>query len=158
MVEEKPAMDNNKKVDDEQKSASTKTSKSLAKPNVVKPDIAEVAEETEPETEDFTGENTYNDLDEIKETMAGKLAVETEKNRRYRFHYKFYNEKLYLLGDFKDSPYEILELNSNGGRRYFLFYQGDYYRLSPDKLKPTPLEKLVDETLVEELRIIQQNK
>ena len=158
VVEEKPAKTNKKKRDDGNESASLKTSKSLAQPNVVRPDIAEVTEEKEPETEDFAEEETYSDLDDIKETMTDKLAVETDKNRRYSFHYKFYNEKLYLLGDFKDSPYEILELNSSGGRRYFLFYEGDYYRLSPDKLKPTPLEKLTDETMVEELRIIQQNK
>jgi hypothetical protein len=147
-----------KKQDEPDKTATADAAKTMAKPHVVRPDIAEITEEKEPETEDFVEEKTYNDLDEINETMAGKLAVETEKSRRYRFHYKFYNEKLYLIGDFKDSPYEILELNARGSKRYFLFYEGVYYRLSPDKVKPTPLEKITDEALVDELRIIQQNK
>lgn len=127
-------------------------------PEVVRPDIAQITEEQEPETGEMVEEENYNNMDEITESVSGQLAVEIEKNRKFRFHYKFYNEKLYLLGDFKDSPYEIIELNSRNGTKYFLYYEGNYYRLSPDRLKPTPLEQLTDEKLVDELQIIQQNK
>lgn len=142
--------------DEEQKEQ--KISAPTPAPTVVRPDIAEISEESEPETGEMVEEDRLNEVGEIPEGITDQLTVETEKSRRFDFHYKFYNGKLFLLGDFTDAPYEIIELNSSSGKKYFLYYHGSYYRLSPSKVKPTPLEKLADEGVIEELQIIQQNK
>ena len=61
------------------------------------------------------------------------VAVETAKKDDNMFHYQYYSGKLYLYGDFRDIPYEILELNSANGKRLFIFYDNAYYKISDDQ-------------------------
>lgn len=86
------------------------------------------------------------------------VAVETAKKDGDMFHYQYYNGKLYLYGDFRDIPYEILELNSANGKRLFIFYNNAYYKIKDDQHGITPLEELTDQDIIKKLEIIQANK
>lgn len=86
------------------------------------------------------------------------VAVETAKKDSDMFHYQYYSGKLYLYGDFRDNPYEILELNSANGKRLFIYYNGAYYRILDDQQEITPLEILTDQSIIKKLEIIQANK
>ncbi len=128
-----------------------------AKPTVVKPELTvgfDNAIEEEGKIEE-TGLSATND---VKENTKSKMEIETVKTRRHKFHYKFYNNRLYLLGDFSKSPYEIIELNSNSGKKYFLLYQDNYYKLEPNQQKPTRLHKIENDSIIKELKIIKEYK
>jgi hypothetical protein len=158
VIAEKPATPI---IEEEDKTSSTTSIKSTVPPNkpeVVRPEIAGDLDEDEMVTEDISSENNFNTIEEIKENIESKVEVEAEKSRKYPFHYKFYNNKLFLLGDFKNSPYEIIELNSAKGKKYFLYYEGSFYRLYSDRMKPAPLEKVDDKSIIDELNIIMDNK
>ncbi len=146
-----------KKKSEKEHNAVTKEQK-INQPNVVKPDMTigfeeEVADE---------GNLEENEADvTIRETAApaeSKMEVETVKDKRHKFHYKFYNNRLYLIGDFSKSPYEIIELNSSSGKKYFLYYQDNYYKLETGRQKPTPLHKIENDSIIKELSIIQKYK
>jgi hypothetical protein len=151
-VEETPAPARDE--DASKVTASKKSTPKPSKPQVVRPEIAEEPAEDDLITENIAEESNYNTIEEIKENIESTVEIETEKSRRYSNHYKFYNNKLYLLGDFKNSPYEIIELNSSKGKDYFLYYEDNFYRLYKDVVKPAPLEKVEDEAILDELKII----
>ncbi len=136
----------------------TAAKQKVTKPKVVRPDMNidfddEVSDENmAEETEAASG------IEEVKTVTESKMEVETVKDKRHRFHYKFYNNRLYLLGDFSKSPYEIIELNSGSGKKYFLYYQNNYYQLKTDRQKPTPLNKVENDSIIKELSIIQKYK
>jgi len=86
------------------------------------------------------------------------VAVETARKDENMFHYQYFNGKLYLYGDFRENPYEILELNSANGKRLFIFYNDNYYRILDDQQQITPLVQLTDQDIIKKLDIIQANK
>ena len=86
------------------------------------------------------------------------VEVETAKRDSDMFHYQYYSSKLYLYGDFRDNPYEILELNSANGKRLFIYYNRTYYRIMDNQQEITPLEELTNLDIIRKLEIIQANK
>ena len=86
------------------------------------------------------------------------VAVETARKDSDLFHYQYYSGKLYLYGDFRDNPYEILELNSVNGKRLFIYYNNEYYRIKDNQKEITALEVLTDQDTIKKLEIIQANK
>lgn len=95
-----------------------------------------------------------------QEGLMGNNVVKVETARRDSdmFHYQYYSGKLYLYGDFRDNPYEILELNSANGKRLFMYYNNNYYRIIDDQQDITPLEELTNLDIIKKLEIIQANK
>lgn len=84
------------------------------------------------------------------ETKSG-IEVKVDNSTNNKFHYKFNNKKLYLLGDFDSKTYEILELNSYKGKQMYLFYNNSYYQLNHNKTEASPLQKITDSKLIDEL-------
>ena len=97
---------------------------------------------------------------ENKVDSEGVSAVEIETDGDYKntFHYKFYNSKLYLYGDFKNIPYEIIEFNTVSGKSLYLYYQGNFYYLELNQMEVTPLQKINEEQLIEELDSLRVKK
>jgi hypothetical protein len=71
------------------------------------------------------------------------LHVEV-KNTKKQFHYQYYNDKLFLYGDFNSSPYEIFELNSKKDKELYLFYNNEFYGLKQGQTKVTALQLIKD--------------
>ncbi len=135
-----------------------KDKKEAAQPKVIQPDVIDTFEDEEFKTEEVKVEKSISDMEEIKEGIESTVEIATVKDKRNKFHYKFYNNKLYLLGNFKEMPYEIIELNSKRGKRYFLYYNEHFYKLEKNQMKPAPLVEIENDSLINELKIIQMNK
>lgn len=140
------------------KNTDTKVEPKIIQPNVVLPDVVESFDDEYFETKDINSENQINNLDKIKENVESKVEVATVKDKRNKFHYKFFENKLYLLGSFNDMPYEIIELNLSKGKSYFLYYNDSFYKLNSEQVKPAPLQKIENDSLVNELKIIRLNQ
>ena len=158
---EKPAMDiiTQEKPKEETVAKNTEAVEpQIIEPNVIQPDVVESFEDEDVTSNEINPDNQINTIDNIKETMEGTVEVSTVKDKKNKFHYKFFENKLYLLGSFDDMPYEIIELNSTKGKSYFLYYNNSYYKLNSDQIKPAPLVKIENDSLVNELKIIQSNQ
>jgi hypothetical protein len=116
----------------------------------------------DPSLEDNGDETLEIPTPELGETEVSEnpvLEVETTKESSNEFfHYQYYSGKLYLYGDFTDNPYEIIELNSASGKKLFMFYNGNYYRIFDNKVDLTPLQAVKDQDIIKELDIIKENK
>lgn len=127
-------------------------------PVVIEPDVVEMFDESDFESEEINVTNQISHLEKVKEDVESAVEVTTIKDKKNKFHYKFFENKLYLLGSFNEMPYEILELNTKSGKSYFLYYNNSFYKLQTDQLKPAPLVKIENDSLVNELKIIQLNQ
>lgn len=134
-----------------------KTEPMVIQPNVIEPDVAEPFDDDAGDIEEIATENQVNNLDNIKENVESTVEIATVKDKRNKFHYKFFENKLYLLGSFNDMPYEIIELNAATGKSYFLYYDDSFFKLNAEQAKPAPLVKIENDSLVYELKIIQSN-
>lgn len=140
------------------KNTETKVEPKVIQPNVIEPDVVEPFEDEHGDIEEIASENQANNLDNIKENVESTVEIATVKDKRNKFHYKFFENKLYLLGSFNDMPYEIIELNAATGKSYFLYYNDSFYKLNAEQAKPAPLVKIENDSLVNELKIIQSNQ
>lgn len=140
------------------KNIETKAEPVIIQPNVIQPDVVEAFEDEDILSEDIGVDNQSNSLDNIKENVESTVEIATVKDKRNKFHYKFFENKLFLLGNFNEMPYEIIELNSSKGKSYFLYYNDSYFKLNSEQLKPAPLVKIENDSLVNELKIIQSNQ
>jgi hypothetical protein len=87
-----------------------------------------------------------------KLSTKSSIAVVTEVDKRYNFHYQFRENKLFLYGSFEKNFYEIMEFFSNNKRTMFLFYKDNYYLLSDADEKVKPLTAINDAALLKKLR------
>ena len=92
--------------------------------------------------------------DEIgpKVSTKSSIAVVTEVDKRYNFHYQFRDNKLFLYGSFEKNFYEIMEFFSNNKRTMFLYYKDNYYLLNDADEKVKPLAPINDAALLKKLR------
>jgi hypothetical protein len=93
-------------------------------------------------------------------TIKGRvhsIEIENRIEGKFQFHYKYFQNKLYLYGDFI-SPYEILELNNEREKKLYLFHEDVYYAIQENQEKITPLKPITQSRLIKELNIIKENK
>ena len=137
---------------EEAKVAEKSPSKTEKTVEVVKPKVIEHFEDEHPEESNTTLEAPKNKLEEsVVADGLSTVEIESKGDHTNSFHYKFYNNKLYLYGDFKNIPYEIIEFNTVSGKSLYLYYQGSYYYLELNQMEMTPLPKINEEKLIEEL-------
>jgi len=86
--------------------------------------------------------NTVNDAN---------IAVEWIVDTDHTFHYQFYDDKLFLHGNFEADPYKVIAFNAKSVRRLFLEHAGQFYQLQEQK-EIAPLVPIEDTVLVKELR------
>ena len=147
--EEKPAV--TKAVETEEEPEEIIEKPVINSPNLIEPNL----EESNPE-ESIEMPSAALAQDGLLDNNV--VAVETARKDSDMFHYQYFSGKLYLYGDFRDNPYEILELNSSNGKRLFIYYNNEYYRIKDDQKEITALEKLSDQDTIKKLEIIQANK
>lgn len=87
-----------------------------------------------------------------KVSTKSSIAVVTEVDKRYNFHYQFKDNKLFLYGSFEKNFYEIMEFFSNNKRTMFLYYKDNYYLLNDADEKVKPLAPINDAALLKKLR------
>ncbi|MEM9674948.1 MAG: hypothetical protein AAF992_20310 [Bacteroidota bacterium] len=79
------------------------------------------------------------------------IAVKRIADTDHTFHYQFYDDKLFLHGNFEDAPYKVIAFNAKSVRRLFLEHAGQFYQLQEQE-EIVPLVPITDSTLVKELR------
>lgn len=100
-----------------------------------------------------------NKLEEsLASTEVTAIEVDNEEENTNSFHYKFYNNKLYLYGDFKNIPYELIELNTVSGKSVYLCYKGNFYYLEPNQMEMSPLNQIKDQNLLGELESLRNKE
>ncbi|UXP33845.1 hypothetical protein N6H18_07785 [Reichenbachiella agarivorans] len=57
-----------------------------------------------------------------------RINIQTITSRKYNFHYRMEDNRLYLYGRFNESPYEIIEINTPGAKKLFFYYDGDFFQ------------------------------
>ena len=85
------------------------------------------------------------------EITKAKIGVETNKSiEKHKFHYKNYNNKLYLYGNFSES-YEVLELKNDNSKDLYMYYQDEFYKINTDVFEPKELQTISDPSLIKKL-------
>lgn len=115
-----------------------------------------------PQVEDVEAERTFQaeklPTPEVADQVENKeepLDVEVVDMRGSKVKYRYYAGKLYLYGQFANTPYEILEINSAEGRRVYLYHADTYYELLPSD-KTTGALPVTDQKLLNDLSILRK--
>ena len=83
--------------------------------------------------------------------QEGNVAVEALSDSQYTFHYQFFDNKLYLHGNFDRTPYKVIALNTENDKKLFLEFDGAYYRIGEHE-SVVPLVKIEDPALIQTLK------
>ncbi|MEP2510745.1 MAG: hypothetical protein ABJH72_15380, partial [Reichenbachiella sp.] len=96
-----------------------------------------------------------NAMDRIEQVSGisevDKVNIQTINSRKYNFHYRLEDNRLFLYGKFSESPYEIIEISTPGSKKLFFYYHGDFYQLRKNASSITPLSKIENRELIHEL-------
>jgi hypothetical protein len=89
----------------------------------------------------------------LASTVAG---VEVVKSKKHKFHYRYFDTKLFLYGNFDSNTYDILELNTSNGQSLYLKYESKYFSLEQNKTEISKLEQVSDADILKKLEEIQK--
>lgn len=106
----------------------------------------------EPGEEQPTSESAVTEDSKTSTGATPSIAVKTEPNSKYSWHYQFRDNKLYLYGVFEKNLYEIMEFFSDNKRTMFLYYKDNYYLLNEEDNKVRPLNAIGDKALLKKLK------
>lgn len=82
-----------------------------------------------------------------------KVNIVKEKNLAYRY----FNNELYLHGNFSNSTYELFELNNKPSKQLFLYFENNYYELIQGKTKVTNLVPITDKATLLQLAQLREH-
>jgi hypothetical protein len=88
------------------------------------------------------------------EASLDNLKVKTVKDKNHNLFYQYYNNKLFLYGDFDSKPYEILELNTVRDKQLYLYFENKYYNLKQNQIDITALTVIKDKETFSNLELI----
>ncbi|MCC5929408.1 MAG: hypothetical protein JJU28_09205 [Cyclobacteriaceae bacterium] len=126
----------------------------LPKPEIIVPELAIIDDGRDFEAPDGGFESSVSSFEKLSE----KVAVETLKGVKKGLHYRFTGNKLFLYGDFGDQTYEIIEINTQKGRRFYLLFDGNFFQILQNQTDIAPLERIKDEEIINDLEIMLRNK
>ncbi len=95
-----------------------------------------------------------NDKDAFRNTdkrETNKVEVEIKSSNDYKFHYQYYNNKLFLYGDFSKSPYELIELNRDDSKNLYMYFSGKYFALETNQIEIVKLSPIRDKIIIKGL-------
>ena len=125
--------------------------------DVVVPDVIEDFEEVDNIEPENISSGDINTMTPTREDVHSSVEINTVLHKKFDFHYDFSGGTLTLYGNFEDVPYEILEINSVTGKRFYLNYKDQFYNIiNTDSV--IPLQPVTNEALINELKIAKENK
>jgi hypothetical protein len=125
--------------------------------DVVVPDVIEDFEEVDNIEPESISSGDINTMKPSREDLHSSVEINTVLHKKFNFHYDFSAGTLTLYGNFEDVPYEILEINSATGKRFYLNYKDQFYNIiNTDNVMP--LQPVTNEALINELKIVKGNK
>ena len=140
------------------KTNNTAKPKKVSAPSIVEPEIIESFEDTELMIGNESMDTDTKHLGTVSSKESVKIEITVSEEKSSSNQYKFFNNKLYLYGDFGQTPYEIIEVNSLKTKSLFLFFNNEYYYIRPNQTEKVPFEEVANETLIQELKILKENK
>ncbi|EMR02514.1 hypothetical protein [Cesiribacter andamanensis] len=138
--------------------AEKKPASTPAQAVVQKPSVLTDFKDTDLNSVGHQGEAPVDVLSRNRQFTTSTIEVSAQQHDKYDFHYQFFDSKLFIFGDFNNKTYEILEINMDGTRSYFLYFENNYYALKTDQQKLTRLRRLSSEKLIKELDITRTQK
>lgn len=93
-----------------------------------------------------------------RQFASKNIEISAQPHDKYNFHYQFYDNRLYIYGEFNQKPYEILEINTEGTTIYYLYFENNYYGLKDNQQKLTKLRRISNDKLIKELEITRTKK
>ncbi|SFB77067.1 hypothetical protein SAMN05421780_101397 [Flexibacter flexilis DSM 6793] len=111
-------------------------------------------------------DNGFEKTDNGANTPTGNIANESVKasprpevivEKSKDLSYQYFNNKLYLYGDFNSTPYELLELNSPSGRKMYIYFGNSFYALEESQ-NTTPLHAVKDADLINNLNVLRKKR
>lgn len=70
--------------------------------------------------------------------------------------YQYFNNKLFLFGEFSAGKYEVLELNNARKKEMYLYFKNEYYYLNPHTFDKTQLENIKNQEIINQLDLIRK--
>lgn len=137
------------------------TSKEQARagnPEIVKPEVITSFDEQDALRNTPKVEAPADNLAHIRSFDTKNIEVSTKEDKRYPFHYSFYENQLRIYGDFSQVPYEVLEVNSGISTNYYLYHDGKYYELNPKQKDISRLKELKNQKIIDELEVTRAEK
>ena len=126
-----------------------KEDKSTVIPDVIIPDVEEPESGTSLDVEEDLSAPEAMASSSIR--LRSSTDVEVKLNKKYDFHYQVKNGGLILYGNFNDSPFEVIELNTNQGINSYLYFEDHFYSLANDSEDIKPLKVIENKELIKEL-------
>lgn len=115
--------------------------------------IPDVTEPDNGQSEDSTNEISAPEaMASADVALSTRTDVEVKLSKKYKFHYQIKGGGLTLYGDFKEEPFEVLEIKTNEGIKTYLFYKDKFYSLKQDNEDINPLVLVADARLIKELQ------
>jgi len=124
---------------------------------VIVPDVIEEFEEVDNMELESVSSGDINTMTPSREDLHSSVEINTVLHKKYNFHYNFSHGTLTLYGNFEDVPYEILEINSTSGKSFYLNYKDSFYNIINTN-NIIPLQPVTNESLINELKIVKENK
>lgn len=124
---------------------------------VIVPDVIEDFEEVDNMELENVSSGDINTMTPSREDLHSSVEINTVLHKKYNFHYNFSHGTLTLYGNFEDVPYEILEINSASGKSFYLNYKDNFYNIINTN-NIIPLQPVTNESLINELKIVKENK
>lgn len=82
---------------------------------------------------------------------SNQILVEINDDDKSKFHYQSGHGKLILYGNFKTSPYELIEIHANGGSSVYLKFEKQYYTILNNQKQMHKLSAIHDKALLSQL-------
>jgi len=103
---------------------------------------------------DITSSEIGNTVPIIKKETsisANQTLVEINDSDKSKFHYQSSNGKLTLYGNFKTSPYELIEIHGDHGNTVYLKFEKQYYLILNNQKQMHKLSAIHDKDLLSKL-------
>jgi hypothetical protein len=124
-------------------------------PSIIVPeDVSEIEDEQQLQVSEISKDVFEKKVAENKEKPVDIEVLDTRSNI---LSYKYFDGKLSLLGDFGESPYQIIEVIGSGGKELYLFHDGNYYEIEVSSERK-PLKAITDSKKIKELNILKNYK
>lgn len=89
--------------------------------------------------------------------VPDKISINQVNSRKYDFHYRIEDNRLFLYGEFNKSPYEIIEVNGASNKKIYFFYNGEFFHLRKGANDVTKLSSIEDQSLISKLESLKSS-
>lgn len=102
-------------------------------PDIQRPDVVTRFDDQFTSLDDTYAETPVFNSNDAQQSLQVQVTEPTPSQKDNKRYYQYFDDKLYLIGNFNDAPYEVLALNTSKSRKLYLYYSNTYYALEPTR-------------------------